>query len=65
MTRVATRLPDPHQMLSEEAGNWTRAGLHYRYVCKCGRTGPWRLTSDLARGDHAVHAYCRYVEAPP
>lgn len=27
----------------------------YRYVCRCGKAGPWREGVMLARGDHAVH----------
>jgi len=27
----------------------------YRYVCRCGRTGVWRESAQMASGDHAVH----------
>jgi hypothetical protein len=39
----------------DDDGRPDRFYRHYRYVCRCGRAGPWRPSVNLARGDHAVH----------
>lgn len=39
----------------DDDGHWDRLFRRYRYVCRCGKAGPWREGSELARGDHALH----------
>ena len=39
----------------DDDGNGDRYFRRYRYVCRCGKAGPWREGVVLARGDHAVH----------
>ena len=32
----------------------------YRYVCKCGKSGEWRATEQLAKNDHFVHKHTSF-----
>lgn len=50
MTRAAHRLGEV-----DDDGHHDRWFRHHRYVCACGKAGPWRPSAQLARGDHAVH----------
>jgi hypothetical protein len=48
--------PDPHQLVEiDNDGNHTRYFRHYRYVCRCGKTGSWQPSILAARGEHDVH----------
>ena len=37
-------------------GHWDRHFRLYRYVCRCGKAGPWVEGVVSARGGHDVHA---------
>jgi hypothetical protein len=39
----------------DDDGNWDRYFRRYRYVCRCGKAGPWRDSKQLAKGEYAVH----------
>lgn len=39
----------------DDDGHRNREWRRYRYVCRCGKTGSWQESVNLARGGHAVH----------
>jgi hypothetical protein len=39
----------------DDDGNRDPYFRRYRYVCRCGKAGPWRDGVVQARGDHDVH----------
>lgn len=51
-TRVEHRLGE-----IDDDGNRDSHFRYHRYVCACGKAGPWRPSEALARGDHAVHVW--------
>jgi len=39
----------------DDDGHHDRYWRRYRYICRCGKAGPWCESVTLARGHHNVH----------